>query len=347
MQNNVSASTDLKKAPDVPNPLISVLLVNYNGLRHLSDCLSSLNNQTFTDIEIVLVDNNSSDGSVEWIRKHFPNVLIIESKINLGFGGGNNLGIPYCRGKYIYFLNNDTFVESNAIESLVIAIKHNEDVKIFASLLLKYNRPDLVDSAGDTIYSCGKTFSFANYPASMFLNQKKITSACGGAALYSRDLLEEIGYFDEDFFLNYEDLDLSFRAQHAGYEILLIPQSKVRHKGSASLGGKKSRLSLYYQERNFGIFLIKNFPLSVLIRFVPAFAFVKIWGLFSCIWFGYPFVFFKGNLNFLAQIPSAYAKRIKILRKSVITTARFKSLIRVGWLREKILFYQGKYDIPL
>ncbi|HKP95113.1 MAG TPA: glycosyltransferase family 2 protein [Fibrobacteria bacterium] len=327
-------------------PLISILIVNYNGLKHLPECLESLQAQTFKDFEVVLVDNGSKDGSLDWVERHHPEVRRVPSDRNLGFAGGNNFGYPHCRGRYIYFLNNDVKAEPDAVQALASAIGANPGINVFASLLINYREPDKVDSAGDSVYTCGKGFSFTHYPVSLFTSPRLITSACAGAALYARTVLEKIGLFDEDFFLNYEDLDLSFRAQHAGEKILFIPASRILHKGSSTLGGKKSALSLYYAERNFGQFVFKNFPMPYLLKFIPSILFVKAWGLFAALWFRVPGAYVRGNLSFLGQLPRLPAKRRRILETSVLTSRDFEKLLRRGWLREKIAFLRGRYRVP-
>jgi GT2 family glycosyltransferase len=328
-----------------PRILISVLIVNYNGLAHLPECLEALQAQTCKDFEVVIVDNGSKDGSVAWIRRNHPWVVLVESDRNRGFAGGNNFGIPHCRGESVYFLNNDTSIHPEAIRELVSAGRDNPGVNVFASFLINYKDRAKVDSAGDCIYTCGKGFSFTGYPVSLFDKPRFITSACAGAALYSRKTLDRIGTFDEDFFLNYEDLDLSFRAQHAGEKILFVPASKVFHKGSSTLGGKKSSLSLYYSERNFGLFVLKNFPTSALIRFIPSILFVKAWGLLAAFWFGSPGAYFRGNFSFLGQLARIPAKRRRILGSSVLTPGQFRGLLRPHWLREKLAFLRGDFGI--
>jgi hypothetical protein len=328
-------------------PLISVLIVNYNGARLLKECLDSLEVQTFRDFEIVMVDNASKDNSVAFVQQYYPKVNVVVSESNLGFGGGNNLGYQHCRGEFIYFLNNDVFAEKDALNELVSEIRKNPSIHIFASFLIQYRDRTKVDSAGDTLYTCGKGCTFVNYPVSLFTKPRLITAACGGAALFSRSTLEKIGLFDVDYFLNYEDLDLSFRAQHMGEKILFVPSSKIYHYGSASQGGRMSPMSLFYAERNFGLFVLKNFPLPFLITFAPAIFFVKSWGFLKAIWARCPMAFIRGNLSFLGLLTKIPTKRRAILSTSILSNREFKDLFRKNWLREKIAYLRGKYDIPL
>jgi GT2 family glycosyltransferase len=328
-------------------PLISVLIVNYNGRSLLEDCLLSLEKQTFRNFEVVLVDNASHDDSAGFVEQSFPWVRVVRSEKNLGFGGGNNFGYPHCRGKFVYFLNNDVEADPSSLAELAVAIGENPHLGIFASFLIQHRDRTRADSAGDTFYTCGKSFTFANYPVSMFSKPRYITSACGGAALFSRQVLEKIGLFDADFFLNFEDLDLSFRAQHAGEKILFVPASRIYHYGGVSQGGRTSYTSLYYAERNFGLFVLKNFPAPFLIGFLPSILFVKTWGLLKAVWCGHPLAFVLGNLDFLRLLPGIPAKRRAILKTSVMSAREFRALFRKHWLREKIAFLNRNYDIPL
>lgn len=326
-------------------PFFSVLLVNYNGRALLDACLASLATQTFHDFEVVFVDNASADDSVRHVRSAYPWVRVIEAGANLGFGGGNNLGYAHSKGGFIFFLNNDVEAAPDALAALAAAISANPGVEIFQSFLIQHRDRTKVDSAGDTLYTCGKGCTFVNYPVSSFAKPRFITAACGGAAVFSRRVLEEIGLFDPDFFLNYEDLDLSFRAQHAGEKILFVPDSRIYHLGGVSQGGRRSYTSLFYAERNFLLFVLKNFPAGALLRFIPAIFFVKSWGLLKAVWSGHPLSFVLGNLAFLRLLPGIPAKRRKILGGSVLTRGGFRALFRKHWLREKISYLRGRYEL--
>jgi GT2 family glycosyltransferase len=329
------------------DPCLSILLVNYNGLAHLEECLSSIDAQSFRDFEVVMVDNASKDGSVAFVTARFPWVKIVPSGSNLGFAGGNNLGIPHCRGRNIFFLNNDTRLADGALAELDKAIRENPANRVFACFLVNYSDPTLVDSAGDCVYSTGPTFSFSRYPVSMFTEKRLVISPCAGAAVYGRDVLDKIGLFDEDFFLNFEDLDLGFRAQHAGEKILFLPDVKVYHKGSATLGGKKSPVSTFYAEKNYGLFLLKNFPAVNLIRFIPAFLFVKSARFVSLLLHGSVYHYLRGNWAFLKQAPLMLAKRKKIMATSVLSSGDFDKLLRKNWFRERLAWRRGNPNIPL
>jgi GT2 family glycosyltransferase len=326
-------------------PEISIVIVNYNGLHHLEECLASVYAQEYRDFEVVMVDNASADGSVEFTRARFPQVKLILSGSNLGFAGGNNLGFKHCAGRQVLLLNNDTRMEPGCLAELAKAVSAHAPARIFQPMQLDYYQPDKVDSAGDTVYTAFFSFSFTGYPAAAFPEPRPITGACAAAALYPRDLLEQLGGFDEDFFLVYEDLDLSLRARHRGEEILLLPSARVLHKRSASLG-KRSALTLYYSERNFPLFVLKNYPASVLLPRLPAFLLMKAFNLLVAARTGMLGVYLKATWDCLRLAPRMLAKRSATLRGSRLPAARFALLLRKGWLRERLAFKRGKPAAP-
>ncbi|GBU24694.1 glycosyl transferase [Fibrobacteria bacterium R8-3-H12] len=312
------------------NPLINILVLNCNGKHLLKPCLESIFEQNFTDYELVVVDNNSNDGSTEYIKENFPNITLIENSKNLGFAGGNNMGIKACTGKWIFFLNNDAILEKNCLEFLA---KHIENKKteqlVFMPLMLKADSPELIDSAGDMLYPWGYAYKYDNVPANKpeFLESKEIALACCGAALFNRELIEKLNGFDEDFFLYYEDVDLSLRARHLGAEIWLVPQAKVFHKGSATVG-KKTKSRLYYIERNRFFAKLKNFPLITLIKYAPI--------SFACstlsfiLWTARGFLgaWIKSRIDMLKGISKMLKKRKKIFAESKISTGEFEKWLR-------------------
>lgn len=327
--------------------LISILIVNYNGLKHLEDCLGSIRSQAFQDFEIVMVDNDSRDGSIEFVTTRFPEVRLVRSDVNLGFAGGNNLGLRHCRGDFVFLLNNDTRLDPAALTSLAGEIRAHPTTRVFACFLVDFHRPDRADSAGDTLYTAGVPFSFAGFPVSMFKETRPVTSACAGAAVYARSLLDALRGFDEAFFLIFEDVDLSLRARHMGEEILFLPSVKVYHKGSASLGGKRSPLSFYYSERNFLPLLIKNYPLAPLLRTLPRYFLIKALRIVHALRLGCLGAYLRANRDTLKMLPAAFRGRREILGSSRITSGQFDRLLRRNWLSEKLSISKKNYFLPL
>lgn len=327
--------------------LISILIVNYNGMKHLEDCLGSIRSQEFRDYEVVMVDNDSRDGSVEYVASRFPEVRVFPSGSNLGFAGGNNFGLRHCRGDFVFLLNNDTRLDPDALASIAREIQSHPGTRVFACFLVDFHRPDRADSAGDTLYTAGVPFSFAGFPISKFSEPRAVTAACAGAAVYARPLLESLGGFDEDFFLIFEDVDLSLRARHLGEEILFIPSVKVYHKGSASLGGKRSPLSFYYSERNFLPLLIKNYPLPSLLRTLPRYLAIKAFRFFHALRLGCLGAYLRANRDTLKMLPGSLRKRREILGTSRLAHGQFDRLLRRNWLRERLAVSRKDYSLPL
>ena len=195
---------------------ISVVVVNFNGKRFLDDCLSSLSVQTYKDYEVIVVDNASRDGSVEHIRSRFPWARIVENKVNLGSTGGNNSGIREAEGEFIVTLNNDTSVEKDFLERLAGPMS-DPGIGMCGSKMLYPNGK--INSTGLCLSRSGASWDrgASEEDLGQYDRQEEIFGACAGAALYRRKMLDEIGLFDEDFFIFMEDIDLTLRARCAGW----------------------------------------------------------------------------------------------------------------------------------
>lgn len=338
----------MRRAPtyrEHPIPLFSVLTVNYNGLKHLQECLGSLRDQEFRDFEVVLVDNASRDESVEFVRQNFPEVRIVLSTSNLGFTGGNNLGIAHCTGEFVLFLNNDTRVEPGAIGSLAKAIRKYPDYRVFACALLKYSNPTLLDSGGDTLYRAGFFMTFAGCPAAPFSRPREVLSACAGAAAYPRELLNRLGGFDDDFFLLFEDMDLSMRARHLGAKILFVPDARILHKGSATIGDAVSTGKLYYCTRNLVPLLLKNFPVTTLLGFAPGMLLNLGLRLLHAARAGRAGALLNGCVDGLRMVPRSLEKRRAILADSKLSPKDLDRLLRTGWFREWRSLKRGNFNL--
>ncbi len=257
-------------------PLVSVVVLNWNGRAHLQDCLQSLHRQRIGGVEIIFVDNGSRDDSVDFVKKRFTGVQVIENRHNLGFCAGNNVGLRAAGGELVVLLNNDTEVSSGWLESLVEAAASHPGAGLFASRMLLFDRRDTVDSAGDLFFTAG----FAAKRGWLEKNDARfdrgcpVFGACAGAALYRREMLDEIGLLDEDFFANGEDVDLSFRARLAGYECRYVPGAVVYHKGGVTIG--QSSRWFYLMRRNQLWVVVKNMPRELLRRYWPQMLFYNL-----------------------------------------------------------------------
>lgn len=245
--------------------MISVIVVNWNRRELLRACLRSLARQTARDLEIIVVDNASSDGSAALVEREFPHARLIVSRENLGFCGGNNLGIAAARGDLIALLNNDAEAEPGWLEALASVFPGNPDVGMAASKVLVWEDPGIIDKAGHLIYPDGQNRGRGTgMPDDGRFDQMEETAwPDGSAAMYRKAMLDQIGGFDEDFFAYADDAELGLRARIAGWRCLYVPQAVVRHHRGATLGlASLRRLTLI--ERNRVLLALKLFPWRLL-----------------------------------------------------------------------------------
>ena len=254
------------------SPRVTVVIPNWNGERFLDFCLTSLRRQSFKDFETVLVDNGSTDTSVGFAERNFPEVLVISLNENRGFSAAVNAGIGVSRAEYVALLNNDTEVDPGWLEALVRAGESQLEAGLFASKLVDFHDRRVLDGTGDALRRSGLPYRIGHQELDrgQFDEPAFVFSACAAAALYRRSLFEEIGPFDEDFFAYCEDGDVSFRAQLAGYKCLYVPKAVVYHMGSASTGGKRSPTATRLGTQNSVNLLVKNLPVSLVWRSLPS-----------------------------------------------------------------------------
>ena len=251
---------------------VSVIIVNWNGRHHLEACLPALYAQTRPADEIIVVDNDSSDDSVAFVKEHYPEVKLVETGENLGFSGGNIAGYAVATGAYIVLLNNDTKPLVSWLEALVTCADARSDVGVVASLMTDWEGC-VIDTAGDGCSVTGRGYHLHKLepvPATSEskLESKDVFSACAGAALYKREMLQEIGFLDPRFFMNAEDTDLSFRAQLGGWKVHFCAQSVVRHRISASQGAASGR-NVFFNARNHLWCYLKCMPLPLIVLYSP------------------------------------------------------------------------------
>ena len=249
-------------------PRVSVIIVNWNGKEFLPECLDSLHTQTYDDFETIVVDNGSHDSSVELLRGSYPWVRLVQLDSNTGFASGNNAGLSAARGsRYIVTLNNDTRVDRHWLAELTAAAESSPQMGMVASRICDWDNPDQIDSLGIAICRDGMSRGSKRHACFSALSITKneailLPSAC--AALYRREMINEIGFFDDDFFAYCEDIDLGLRGRLAGWQAVLARDAIVYHRYSRS-GGVFSPMKLYLVERNHFWVALKCFPINMLL----------------------------------------------------------------------------------
>ena len=251
-----------------PKPLVSIIIVNWNGRCWLETCFPALAIQTLQDFEIILVDNGSQDDSAEWTVENWPDVRMLCQTKNLGFAEANNLGIQAACGEYIVTLNNDTIPAPTWLEALCKAVDA-PTVGMVASQICLWQQPASLDSAGIEIDKAGIAWNRGyGQPVSTALLACAVFGPSAAAALYRRQMLEEIGFFDETYFAYYEDVDLAWRAQRAGWICRYSPQAQVVHWHSAT-GGKTPEYKTFLLGRNKIWTIFKNYEWPQIIWMLP------------------------------------------------------------------------------
>lgn len=320
--------SDTSQAGQAGDILFSVIIPNWNGRHHLAGCFDSLARQAFRDFEVILVDNASTDGSAGFVRGHFPDAGIVELHKNAGFAGGVNAGIRAAKGEYIVLLNNDTEAEPHWLEKIALAIREHPDVWIFASKLLNYYDRDIVDSAGDALDLSLGPYKIGEYePSENHREQRFIFGACGGGGCYKRDLFDRIGLFDEDFFAYFEDIDLSFRANWAGFRCLSVPGAVVYHKVAATSGAdtrSRDRFDMM-RRRNYLFMIVKNYPLPFLVCHGPFICAAHFLKFILNLCRGRFRVALMTQWEIAKGLPRMVAKRRAIMAGRRITNAEMKS----------------------
>jgi GT2 family glycosyltransferase len=313
-----------------------VIVLNWNGKDLLAECLTSLREQTDRDFVTLVVDNGSADDSVEFVRRGFPEVEVMALPSNYGFAKGNNLGIQSVTTERIAVLNNDTRTDPAWLERLNAALDANPDVGLCASKMLNYFKPDIIDTAGDEL---GVAVAFkrgmGEKDNGAYSTPCYVFGACAGAALYRKRMLDQIGLFDESFVTNYEDADLSFRAQLAGWRCLYVPDAIVYHKvgetkrraGARSPDSHRNRLSLWFA----------NAPADLILRFAPQLAMREIRTILRMAgakrWSFRPDpegvrLLLHSYSTFARQLPATLKKRRRVQSRRVVSSEYIESLMR-------------------
>jgi GT2 family glycosyltransferase len=305
------------------NNRVSVIIVNWNGERFLGRCLAALMDQTVKPHEIILVDNASSDRSVE-IAQRFPLVRLMALDQNTGFARGNNLAIKAAskESEWIALINPDAFAKPRWLEALLVAAESNPGFDAFGSMLVNAVDPRVLDGAGDAYHMSGLVWRMGHgspVPTSAE-NEREVFSPCAAAALYRRSALHEIGGFDEDYFCYVEDVDLGFRLRLAGYRCLYVPQSVAHHVGSGTSGGQHSDFAMYHGHRNLVWTFVKDMPGFLFWLLLPLHVLLN---LVSIIWFalrGRGGVILRAKRDALLNLPKMWRKRQRIQNIRVVST---------------------------
>ncbi|MDQ3489246.1 MAG: glycosyltransferase family 2 protein [Acidobacteriota bacterium] len=317
-------------------PDVSVIVLNYNGRQWLKPCLDALAAQRGAPaFEVMVVDNASTDGSADYVREHFPGVRVHDAGGNLGFSGGNNAGAEQAHGRLLVFLNNDTSAAPDWLHKLTSALDARPDFGFATSRIVFADNPERIDSAGDGYLFAGGAFKRGyGQRADDFAEPREVFGACGCAMVMKRELFEALGGFDPSFFIFYEDVDLSYRAQLLGARCWYAADAVVRHAGSGTMGRQSVR-AVFYGQRNLEWTWLKNTPGPLLARSFVSHAVYSVAGVAYYAKQGLFWPALKGKLTALAGAGRVLRDRRRIQRGRHPDLARLERLLTRSWWRLK------------
>lgn len=310
--------------------MVSVIIPNWNGKKFLKGCLDSLLTSDYPQVQVVIVDNGSKDGSVEFLQEQYPGVKLVTFPHNTGFSVAVNAGITNSEGEFVALLNNDTVVEANWITEMVSVMKEHPEIGSTGCKMLAYDDHSLLDGAGDGYRRGGLPGRIGHRERDLgqFDASRYILGPCGGAALYRRSMLDDIGLFDDDYFAYLEDVDIGLRAQSAGYKCLYVPSAVMYHLGCGTTGSGYHPLVVKLSAQNNWNTIVKNIPLALLLKFMPQilywqayyFAVVIVRG-------GQVFPWLQGTWNAIKLLPKMLRKRAEINRKRRVSLKYLEEII--------------------
>jgi len=290
------------------NPLVSIIIVTYNNKDDIEECLDSILNQTYKNFEIIVVDNASKDGTPDIVQRKYPTVRLIRSPKNLGYAGGNALGLKFARGDYIVILNPDTVVDKNWLRELVSVANMDDKVGIVGACVLLYDRPDRINALGNILHFTGLVFCNAFYePYDKYKEKDHFLALPSGAAfLVKRKVIEEVGFMDEPFFMEFSDTDFAVRAILKDWRCIVTRNSIVHHKWKPKMTPER----LFVLERNRLLLLMRTFNRRLLAILLPSLLLTELLILGFCLISGKQYLSAKiASLKAILRLKKIYYDR--------------------------------------
>ncbi|MDW2799623.1 glycosyltransferase family 2 protein [Clostridium boliviensis] len=299
---------------------VTIIIPNYNGLKFMEPCFKALKAQSDQNFELLVVDNGSTDGSVNWLKDHqIPSIFLEE---NTGFSGAVNIGIQESATPYVILLNNDTEPEPDYVKEMVKAIERSPKIFSVSSKMIQLYHKDLMDDAGDMYSVLGWAYQRGvGQKSNGYKKACRVFSACAGAAIYRREVFGKIGGFDEMHFAYLEDMDVGYRARIWGYENWYCPKAVVYHVGSGTSGSKYNSFKVKLAARNNLYLNYKNMPLlQLILNLIPLLAGMAV-----------KYLFFR-RIGFASDYIEGVKEGIRTLKKTKkvrFQMSRFGNYIRI------------------
>jgi GT2 family glycosyltransferase len=312
---------------------VSVIIPNWNGAEFLPACLESLRAQTYADFRTIVVDNGSSDGSVALVEEDFPEVSVIRLDENRGFGAAMNVAFREADSDRVACLNNDTEADPAWLRELVACLERHPRAAASSSKMLDLNERSRIDDCGDILTPYFRAYARGRGEpdAGQYDEEERVFGASGGASLWRAEVVRGLGYFDEDLFAYYEDVDLSFRANLAGYECWYAPKAVVSHAGGGTSGRQASDFAYYHAVRNRWSMIVKNGPASLLWRSSLRIVFAELLSLAKALSERRAILMLKAQRDALRALPRWARRRREVQRMRSISGRELRRLMSSGY----------------
>ena len=314
----------------MPGPKVSVVIPNWNGESVLPVCLASLRGQSFQDFELILVDNGSTDRSVEVARMHIPDLRVIQFTENHGFSKTVNAGIRAARGEQIALLNSDVELDPEWLQALVKTLDSHPEASACASKIVKARERGRLDGIGIGCLAGGIGYPIGSHEPDngQYAYPLEVLGPSAGAALYRREFFDIVGLFDEDFFAYHEDVDLCLRAQWAGLRCLYVPRAVAYHVGGGSTGGTMNALIARLSTKNRYWVVLKNLPITMIFRSLPGMLCYEAFWIRRLAARGLVGAYLVGLRQAVGELCLMWAKRREIQRRRAVPVVQFRRAIR-------------------
>ena len=310
-------------------PRASLVIPTWNGATVLRACLRTLQDQTFTDFETIVVDNGSTDGTAAMLAAEFKGVRLLPLSENKGFAAATNIGLKAARGDVLVCLNNDVEAKPEWLAALVHVLDTRPEIGFVASRMLNAHQPGLIDAAGDAMSLLPWNIGRGQPDGPAFDQPRELLSACAGAAAYRRELFERVGWFDEGYFAFFEDVDIGIRAQLAGFRCWYEPKAVVLHRFSTT-AGRVPEFKIFLLVRNGLKLFFQTMPLRRVIGWGPV---VLLWPWLDPIFYGRPLrITARAWFAFWGKLPEVLRERRRIYAARTVPVSRLLALLEDPWI---------------
>jgi GT2 family glycosyltransferase len=323
---------------DPDRPRVSVVIPNRNGvsapdgLRYLDMVLSTLEEQSFRDFDVTIVDNGSTDGSVEYLGREWPRVRVIAMGENVGFAAAVNRGIASTAGTYVALLNTDLELSPDWLRLLTEELDRDSGIGFATGKIMRHDRRNVLEQVQLDLYTCGRfePRGIDELDEGQYDERREIGIASAAAVLYRREAVDRAGGFDEDYFLYCEDADLCLRMRLAGYRGAYVPGPRAYHVRGGTTG-PTSDLTRFYVNRNAWITLLKDLPAATLWRSAAKILLYQVHLLREAVGMGFARVLLRAYGSFLRSVPATLRKRRRVVRSRAVPTLEFEAALRTEY----------------